>query len=197
MRFLLINPHYPISETPSPPLGLAYLAGALEQAGVEVKILDLVVFPYDINMLKSLLKDFSPHFVGTTAVTMTYDNAISVIKDVKRLKPDAITVIGGPHVTFFAEESLKSTPEMDFAVLGEGEETIIDLIREAQGDQNWKNVKAIAFREGTQIYNTGPREVLTDFDTLPFPARHLIPLGRYRALGMPISITTSRGCPFN
>ena len=46
MRVLLINPFYPISETPSPPLGLAYLAAALTESGVEVKILDLVVFPY-------------------------------------------------------------------------------------------------------------------------------------------------------
>jgi anaerobic magnesium-protoporphyrin IX monomethyl ester cyclase len=43
MRVLLINPFYPISETPSPPLGLAYLAAALEQIGVQVKILDYVV----------------------------------------------------------------------------------------------------------------------------------------------------------
>ncbi|NIU56442.1 MAG: B12-binding domain-containing radical SAM protein, partial [Phycisphaerae bacterium] len=46
MRILLINPFYPISETPSPPLGLAYLAAALEQAGARVKILDFVVYPY-------------------------------------------------------------------------------------------------------------------------------------------------------
>ncbi len=46
MRCLLINPFYPLSENPSPPLGLAYLAAALEKAGVEVEILDFVVFPY-------------------------------------------------------------------------------------------------------------------------------------------------------
>jgi hypothetical protein len=60
MRVLLINPFYPISETPSPPLGLAYLGAALEQAGVRVKILDYVVYPYRRDALESVLKEFKP-----------------------------------------------------------------------------------------------------------------------------------------
>jgi radical SAM superfamily enzyme YgiQ (UPF0313 family) len=196
MRILLINPYYPISETPSPPLGLAYLAGSLERAGIEVKLLDLVVFPYEKKRLGSVIQEFSPHFAGVTAVTMTYENAIEVIKDVKQCNPEIMTVIGGPHVTFFAEETLNSVQEIDFIVLGEGEETIVDLLTESEKGKQWEKVKGIVFREGSRIYDTGPREVL-DVDSLPFPSRHLIHLGRYRALGMPISIITSRGCPFN
>ena len=64
MRVLLINPYYPISETPSPPLGLAYLAGALETAGSEVQILDFVVFPYDRASLESYLDNYRPDAVG-------------------------------------------------------------------------------------------------------------------------------------
>ena len=52
MRFLLVNPYYPISETPSPPLGLACLAASLESAGIEVRILDFVVFPYSKKNLE-------------------------------------------------------------------------------------------------------------------------------------------------
>src|SRR3989339_650658 len=85
MRFLIINPYYSISETPSPPLGLAYIAASLEREGIEVKILDLVVFPYSRQLLESVLKNFAPHIVGTTAVTMTFDNAINVIRDVKSI----------------------------------------------------------------------------------------------------------------
>ncbi|MCK7513218.1 MAG: hypothetical protein MZV70_60450 [Desulfobacterales bacterium] len=60
MRVLLINPFYPISETPSPPLGLAYLAAALEEAGIEVRVLDLVVQPYSEEMLAEVLDEFRP-----------------------------------------------------------------------------------------------------------------------------------------
>ena len=83
-----VNPFYPIDETPSPPLGLAYLAAALEVAGHEVKIIDLVVCPYSRPLLKEVLQAFNPDMVGATAVTMTFDNAIRVIQDVKAVNPE-------------------------------------------------------------------------------------------------------------
>ena len=196
MRFLLVNPFYPISETPSPPLGLAFLAAALERAGVEVKILDLVVFPYSKNMLETVLKGFLPHIVGITAVTMTFDNAISAIKDVKSIDPEIITVIGGPHVTFCAGDTMNSFPALDCIVLGEGEETIVDLARAVDEGHDWGNIKGLVYRNGSEIQSTGFKPPGIDMDSLPVPARHLLPLGRYRALEMPVSMTTSRGCPF-
>ncbi|MCP4630474.1 MAG: B12-binding domain-containing radical SAM protein [bacterium] len=196
MRILLINPFYPISETPSPPLGLAYLAAVLAEAGVEVKILDLVVFPYSRAMLQKKLDEFKPRMVGLTAVTMTFDSAMGVIWDIKRLNSNIITVMGGPHVTFCAADTLKVHSELDIIVLGEGERTIVDLSRAMDKDRNWSSVKGIAFRRKSEICYTAPREPIADLDLLPEPARELLPLGRYRALGMPISLTTSRGCPF-
>ena len=121
MRCLLINPYYPISETPSPPLGLAFLAAALEEAGVEVKLLDLVVFPYTKEMLQCVLDDFSPHMVGITCVTMSFDHAIGVIKDVKSIDPHILTVMGGPHATFCAEETLEAFPELDMIIVSTSE----------------------------------------------------------------------------
>ncbi|MCJ7664930.1 MAG: B12-binding domain-containing radical SAM protein [Desulfobacterales bacterium] len=196
MRFLLINPYYPISETPSPPLGLAYLGAALEAAGVEVRLLDLVIFPYSKKMLESVLQDFSPQFVGSTAVTMTFDHAAEVIKDVKGIDPSIWTVMGGPHVTFCAMETMRAVPELDFICLGEGEDAIVQLIREAENGCHWHNVKGCVYRQGSEVHSTGFRDAIPDMDAVPTPARALIPLGRYRALHMPISMTTSRGCPF-
>lgn len=192
----MINPFYPISETPSPPLGLAFLASALEAAGVEVKILDLVVYPYRRKILESLLKDFKPQIVGITAVTMTFDNAVKVIRDIRRIDPDVLTVMGGPHVTFCAQDTLREYPELDVIVLGEGEKTIVELAQAAGHRHRWENISGIAFRKDSDIYRTAARDLVQDLDTLPAPARHLLALGRYRVLGMPISMTTSRGCPF-
>jgi len=196
MRVLLINPYYPISETPSPPLGLAYLAAALSEAGIAVEVLDLVVFPYSRTLLQKVLDRFQPQLVGLTAVTMTVDNAMGVIRDVKGLNPAVLTVMGGPHVTFCTRDTLQLNPELDFIALGEGERTIVDLCRAADQDRDWSSVKGIVYRRGSEICYTAPREPIADLDELPQPARSLLPLGRYRALGMPISLTTSRGCPF-
>ena len=196
MRVLLINPCYPISETPSPPLGLAFLAAAMEADGIQVQILDLVVYPYTKNLLSRTLKSFDPQFVGATAVTMNFNHAAAVIKDVKTISPRILTVMGGPHVTFCARETMKAFPEIDFIVLGEGEETLVELVRAYQKGTPWGNIKGLVYQEQGQPVSTAQKDPIQDIDTLPEPARHLIPLGRYRALGLPISMTTSRGCPF-
>ena len=196
MKVLLINPFYPISETPSPPLGLAYLAAVLEQAGVQVKILDYVVYGYRKDELQSVLKDFRPRIAGTTAVTMTFDHAKEVLKDIKAIDPDILTVMGGPHVSFCAQQTLQTFPELDVVVLGEGEETLVDLTRTIEEAQNLDTVRGIAYRMGSKIKTTVRRNFIENLDLLPLPARHRLALGRYRTLGMPISMTTSRGCPY-
>lgn len=195
MRVLLINPFYPISETPSPPLGLACLAGALEQAGSRVKLLDCVVFPYSRNYLASMLRDFKPDLVGATAVTMTVDHALEALEAVKALNPSLTTVIGGPHATFCATDILQSCDQVDVVVCGEGENTLVALTQALETHAPWEDIAGIAFRDGKRIARTAAAP-LADLDELAPPARHLIPLGRYRALGMPVSMTTSRGCPF-
>lgn len=197
MRCLLINPFYPLSENPSPPLGLAYLAAALEKAGVMVRVMDFVVFPFNLAWFKNEMEDFKPDMVGATSVTMTFNNAISIIQDVKRINQNCLTVMGGPHVSFCAEETLNAYPELDIVVLGEGEETIVEIVTEhGNGEKNWKNISGIVYRKADEIVSTGNRPNFTDVNSLETPARHLLALGRYRALGMPISMTTSRGCPY-
>ena len=195
MRVLLINPFYPISETPSPPLGLAFLAGALEQAGIEVKILDCVVFAFNRDLLRSLMREFKPDLVGATAVTMTVDHALDVLVQIKDLDPTITTVLGGPHATFCAVEILQSCPQVDLVARGEGESTIVALARAIETNTTWEQVPGVAFRDSGQMATTA-LPPLARLDELAPPARHLIPLGRYRALGMPVSMTTSRGCPF-
>ena len=196
MRTLLINPYYPMSEGPSPPLGLAFLAAVLERAGVEVKVLDLVVFPYSKKLLQSVLDDFQPQMVGSTAVTMSFHDAIHVIEDVKEINPNIITVMGGPHVTFCAEDTLNQFPGLDAVVMGEGEDTIVELTGAIQAGTGWDTIRGLVYRNGDGLQRTEERKPCIDVDSLPSPARHLLPLGRYRALNMAISMTTSRGCPF-
>ena len=196
MRCLLINPYYPLSENPSPPLGLAYLAAALEKAGVEVEILDFVVFPYIEADLRAKLEQFNPDIVAATAVTMTFDRAIRIIREARRWSCDCLTVMGGPHVTFCAEDTLSAYPELDLVVLGEGEETLVEIAAEAGKGKDWRRISRTGVSSGrTAGFQPEKGAGPIDVNTLELPARHLLALGRYRALGMPISMTTSRGCP--
>lgn len=195
MRFLLINPFCPITEGPTPPLGVSFLAAVLEQEGVEVRVLDLSVFPHTKNTIADTLNTFQPDIVGATSVTMTFDHAIAVISEVKSLNPGILTVMGGPHVSFCAKNTLDAFPELDLIAIGEGEATIVEIVREQEGKKRWELVKGLAFRKGGEVIINEARPLI-DINTLPLPARHLIPLGRYRALHTAISMTTSRGCPF-
>ncbi|MFO7716337.1 B12-binding domain-containing radical SAM protein [Desulfosarcina sp.] len=195
MRVLLINPFYPISETPSPPLGLAFLAGALERAGIEVQLLDCVVFPFSPDLLSPLIRDFKPDLAGATAVTMTVDHALAVLDQIKALNPSITTILGGPHATFCSADILQSCNQVDVVACGEGENTLVALARAIETGAGLACVPGIAFRDGGQIITTA-MPPLAHIDELAPPSRHLIPLGRYRALGMPVSMTTSRGCPF-
>ena len=195
-RVLLINPPYPLSETPSPPLSLAYLAGMLEATGVTVRILDLVVFPRNRTTIADALEQFQPEVVGITAVTMTAETAFAIIREVKRIAPDVLTVMGGPHVTFSAEETLSAVPALDVIVRGEGEQTFPALLEKANQRRHWETIPGLAFRKNSGVCQTPWREPIRDLSALPEPARHGLPLGRYRTLGMPVSVTTSRGCPF-
>ncbi|MBU2511806.1 B12-binding domain-containing radical SAM protein [bacterium] len=195
MKFLLVNPFCPIAEGPTPPLGISFLAAVLEKAEVEVKILDFTVFPYSKKNMEDRLAEFKPDIVGVTSVTMTFNNAIQVVEDVKALNPQIFTVMGGPHVSFCAVDTLQRYESLDLIVMGEGEETIVEIAKEYAGSKNWKQVLGVTYRDNEGIHTNEARPLL-DVNTLPFPARHLLPLGRYRALHTPISMTTSRGCPF-
>jgi len=195
MRIALIATPYPLEEAPSPPLGLTYAAAACEAAGATVRIFDFIVSKYSPEKLFKILDSFKPDVVGASSVTMNHHQAERIIKDAKRLRPGIITMMGGPHVSFEIHGSFKTCPELDLIVKGEGEQTLMELIAVLDDKKAWHGIKGIAFRDGSQIVITEAREFTPDLDSLPMPARHLLPISRYQALGYPVSIITSRGCP--
>ena len=195
MKIALIAPPYPLEEAPSPPLGLAYVAGACEAAGATVRILDYIVRQYTRTKIEEELTAFGPDIIGTTAVTMNFDAAVGIIEDAKRHNPALIAIMGGPHVSFAVKETLEGHPLVDLIILGEGERTLSELLPVIHDRQAWHAIPGLAFREGGRTVKTAPRPLIEDLDSLPLPARHLLPMSRYQALGFPVSIITSRGCP--
>ncbi|MDD5344042.1 MAG: cobalamin-dependent protein, partial [Smithella sp.] len=106
MRIAIIAPPYPLEEMPSPPLGVTYVAAAFEAAGAEVKIFDYIVCAYTKENMEKQLEAFRPDAVGATCVTMNFYKAQQILHDVKNYNPEIITMMGGPHVSFTAEDTL-------------------------------------------------------------------------------------------
>lgn len=195
MRVAIVAPPYPLEESPAPPLGISYAAAAFAAAGAEVKVIDYIVSRYTREKLEKELDTYNPDIFGTNSVTMNFPAAVEIIKTAKRHNPSLITLMGGPHVSFAAVDTLQKYPEIDLLVIGEGERTIMELVPRIADSSKWASIKGIAFRQNGNVMITEPRELIADLDSLPLPARHLLPLSRYQALGFPVSIITSRGCP--
>ena len=190
------TPH-PLEESPLPPLSLSYLASVLKQEGIEVRILDFLVTRYNPKKLRRELEEYGPQLVGATCVTLNYPIARRMLKVCKAFDPHIFTVIGGPHVTFALEETLLRSPWIDAIVIGEGERTLVKLARAVEEGKDIRHVTGIAFADGGTVVKTTPKARVEDLDQLPLPARGLLPMARYRALGTPCTVITSRGCPYN
>ena len=104
--------------------------------------------------------------------------------------------MGGPHVTFDADAILRENPWVDLIVRGEGEISFTEFLRAIGNGGSADGVAGLSYRDGGTVIHNQDRPLIPDINVLPFPARHLVPLSRYRALGFPISMVTSRGCPY-
>jgi len=197
MRVLLLSTPHPLEESPVPPLSLSYLASVLAREGIEVKILDFLVTQYHPRKLRRELEEYRPQLVGATCVTLNYLLARRMLKLCKAFDPHIFTVIGGPHVTFALEETLLRSPWIDAVVIGEGERTLVELVRTLEEDKGIHQVSGIAFADGDMVVKTPPQAHIENLDQLPLPARELLPMARYRALGTACTVITSRGCPFS
>jgi radical SAM superfamily enzyme YgiQ (UPF0313 family) len=196
VKILLVNPPAKIWSAPRvPPLGLAYIAAALEKAGHAVVV-------WDAGVDRSVPEFKGYDLVGATAVTPQASAAWSVLEKAKAA--GAVTVLGGPHPTCLPEESLGKS-WIDYVVRGEGEETIVDLARDLERGGKGAGITGISRRDaGGRVINEPDRQPIMDLDSLPFPALGLFaPLSRYsnsqpligrRSPSLPI--LTSRGCPY-
>ncbi|MDX9817234.1 MAG: cobalamin-dependent protein, partial [Smithellaceae bacterium] len=195
MRIAVVATPYPLEENPSPPLGLTYVAAAFVAVGAEVRILDYIVSGYSKEKISKQLDNFQPDAVGATSVTMNFYEAQKILRDVKNCNSDIITMIGGPHVSFAAAQTLRQCPEIDLIVIGEAEDTIAELTPVLKQKKKWRGIPGLAYRENGDVIITDKRPFIDNVDRISLPSRSLLPIFRYRALGFPVSMITSRGCP--
>lgn len=186
-----------------PPLGLAYVASALEKSGFQTEIYDNYLLERPIEEVKLEVKKRSPTIVGITCSSLTYERCIETAKAVKEACPSCRVVVGGPHPTYMPDTMLAHM-EIDYVVIGEGEQTMVKLataILKGEPDSIISKIPGMALRLNGKNIKSSP-EFISDLDTVPFPARHLLPMKMYdRALSYldakPVdTISILRGCPY-
>ena len=199
-RITLVNPPYPVGSHKHPPftpLGLGYLASVLEKSKYDVNIIDCQALDINYEEFKTELNKKQADIVGITSTTLTYKSALKIIKIVKEVWPKTITLLGGPHVTFWDKEALKECPELDIVVRKEGEETFLDIVGRIEEGKTYYDTLGTTCRKKEKIIKNDDRPYIENLDDLPFPAHHLWPLERLTKHGIIIfPIISSRGCVY-
>lgn len=204
-----------------PPLGLAYIASALKAAGHYVTFVDGVgealeryghALGYNGLMVHGLTLaevveriDPDAHVIGISSM---FSNQWLFIRDllteIRKVYPDKLVVMGGEHATACAEFIIESCSAVDVCVLGEGEETIIDLVNAYLTGGSFRDVPGIVFREDGKPVRNAKRGRIRAIDEIPEPDWSIVPIERYiengvtygANLGRSIPLLASRGCPF-
>jgi len=207
MRILLIHPsNLKVYEkmdkkgSKTPPIGIMYLAGVLRKNGYNVEILDAEADSLTLDQTVSSSLKHDPDLIGITCTTPLIESATEISKKIKEQKPGTVTVLGGPHITALPQETLEQ-PSIDYIVCGEGELTLLELVQALERSKPVETIRGIGFKRGRESIINPPRQLIEDLNSLPFPARDLVPKERYVHMVFgprePFTvIVSSRGCPF-
>ena len=162
---------------------------------------------FDININQPLSEDiikYNPNVVAISSMTYFYNSAIILAKKIKEELPRCKVIIGGSHISTLP---VSLDPIFDFGVIGEGEITIIEFLRNGLKNNFNKNklkeVDGLAFYENNQLIVTNPRKFIEDLDTIPYLDKSLIPKEYLKkhvlqdgTYGRKLPLITSRGCPY-
>lgn len=205
MRILLLTAPIPVQNATFP-IGLSYINTVLKQKGYQVKVIDSIApfKKYSKDDISELIKTYKPDIVGFSLFINFITEVYDFLNELKQIFRDIIFIAGGPHATALPEELIQHG--FDFVVVGEGEETVIELVGAIEKRiPSFEKIRGIAYKnkKTNEIIITDPRPLIKDLDTVPFPERESFPIENYTGSDGPDSdpyfwiASTSRGCPFN
>ncbi|WP_129128373.1 B12-binding domain-containing radical SAM protein [Geomonas oryzae] len=175
------------------PVGLLSLSAVLKRAGHEVTLANLSSF--STEAIRALVRRTAPELVGISQFTHNRSESVELARLAKEIAPGCFTLLGGPHATHAWQEQLERYPEIDAVVLGEGEETLLELVEARREGRCLASVPGLAWRAEGKPVRTAPRGAITALDALPLAAEELgatVGVDLRRQLEF---IITSRGCP--
>lgn len=200
-KIMLINPSADIRlwEPHSENLGLGYLAAVLRQLGYEANILDASLFRLGVSATLKRIRDQQPEVIGFRLLEVNMPYVIDLVVRLRREGYTGHITAGGPVATMMESEILKLVPGLDSLMVGEGEETLPELLAALNSSGSprpsgdlFTRILGLCYREGDVIRANGPRPLIENLDDLPFPSRDTLPhILRWGRMPMVIS---SRGC---
>jgi anaerobic magnesium-protoporphyrin IX monomethyl ester cyclase len=186
-----------------PPLGLASIAAYLERRNISNHIIDCFAWPNSDNLIHKYLTDYHSCAIGISCTTSSFYDSVRISKLAKRLLPEIKIIFGGPHVSALKTKVLEDFPVIDIVVVGEGEETLAELIE--NGGKPSPDIQGLVYKEQSgKVIFTGYRKKALELDTLPYPAYeklegypHIYKLPIFNYPNAPnASCISSRGCPY-
>ncbi|NIA15477.1 MAG: radical SAM protein [Nitrospiraceae bacterium] len=213
MKIVLILPPFDIASSLGgeqrvvrgvlPPLGLGYIAAAVEARGHTVQLLDGCALQLGAEQLVARALELAPDLVGVSCLSKLAESAYEMVRILKGRAPNVPVVMGGAHVTSFADTILLDCPEIDVLVPGEGEIVFADLVDRMERGEGWHTLDGIVYRdEAGEVVATPTAKPVRRLDDLPHVARHIFDASLYsplpnQARRKPATTAiTSRGCPW-
>jgi anaerobic magnesium-protoporphyrin IX monomethyl ester cyclase len=159
-----------------PPTTLLILAAFVEKElpNIEIEILDCQAEQISWDGVEKYIESYDPSMVLTSGFTCNAYTCARTVEIAKKVNPDIVTVVGGIHFTSVPKESLVDFPEIDFIIRGEGEHTVVELIKSLNNGKRIANIKGLSFKNNENIIHTPSRSLIKNLDELPYPAYHLI-----------------------
>jgi radical SAM superfamily enzyme YgiQ (UPF0313 family) len=220
LRPPLLVPNWSDAGPLTPPIGPAYLAASLRHAGHDVALVDGIgESPQQVTRLfndtvmamglrsEEIVERIDPRttLIGVACMfSQDWPEIRRLIRMARQRLPGVPIVAGGEHITATADFTLSSTPEVDVCVVGEGEETLVEVAAALDRGASLDAVPGLVVRDGATTRSTGRRERIRAIDDIPEPAWDLVPITRYldhglsygvnRGRSMPMLAT--RGCPY-
>jgi radical SAM superfamily enzyme YgiQ (UPF0313 family) len=183
----------------TPPLSLAYCAALIEGAGLDVEILDAVALRLRPDKVLDWIRDKDYCLVAISAATPSIADDLAMADSIKEQSPKTFVALLGPHVSIFSEQALAES-RADAVVRGEPEYTMVELASALAAGGPIENIRGLTLRAEDRVIHLDDRPPADDLDSMPFPARHLLPMDRYRSAvwgKKPFTtMLSSRGCHY-
>jgi radical SAM superfamily enzyme YgiQ (UPF0313 family) len=181
------------------PLGTLYVASSILKAGHEVRFLNGAFMTHS-EIMNELLS-YKPEAVGIYSTTFGWKKAVSTATEIKKRLKEVFIMVGGPYPIAMQEKCLEDSEHIDAAVTGEGEITAVEILEKLSQGKSLEGIEGVVFRNGEQVVKNPPRPLLTDVNSMPFPARELLgsakdyipPPATYKRKPVAV-IMTARGC---